>query len=133
MRILAELVRRAALPHLVGGGLVVAVVGLVKVSMTSAELVAMAICDLTTHREASARVAAAVSLGRSKRDSGAREVLEISLHDASAEVRSAVASSLGALGDPAAVAALRVALDRETAPEVRYAIESAISKLATSL
>jgi len=133
MRILAELIQRAALPHLLGGGLVVAAVGLVKVSMTSAELLAMAIRDLTTHREPAVRVAAAVSIGKSKRDSGAREALEVSLHDSSTEVRSAVAASLGALGDPAAVAALRVALDRETAPEVKYAIESAIAKLATSL
>lgn len=84
--------------------------------------------DLAIGTDFRLRVAAALSLGKSK-SAGARPALEKALGDPNPAVRAAAAAGLGAVGDPAATVALRAALARETTPNVQAQIESTIKRL----
>jgi hypothetical protein len=77
------------------------------------------------------RVAAALSLGKSK-SAGARPALEKALGDPNPAVRAAAAAGLGAIGDPGALVALRLALTKETTPNVQGQFETTIKRLASS-
>jgi hypothetical protein len=89
---------------------------------------AAALRDVQTSTDFRVRVNAALFLGRA-RPTGALEALEYALDDAHPAVRSAAASALGTLGDPAAIAALQQRLARETAAGVRAQIEAALEQL----
>jgi hypothetical protein len=87
--------------------------------------------DLAIGTDFRLRVAAALSLGKS-RSAGARPALEKALGDPNPAVRAAAAAGLGAIGDPAAIVALRSALTRETTPNVQAQLESTIKRLGTA-
>ena len=87
--------------------------------------------DLAIGTDFRLRVAAALSLGKSK-SAGARSALEKALGDPNPAVRAAAAAGLGAIGDPAALVALRSALTRETTPNVQAQLETTIKRLGTS-
>jgi HEAT repeat protein len=89
---------------------------------------AAALRDVQTSTDFRVRVNAALFLGRA-RPPGARQALEFALDDAHPAVRSAAASALGTLGDPAAAAALQQRLGREAAAAVRAQIEAALEQL----
>lgn len=75
------------------------------------------------------RAQAAISLGTANRESQVVSALSKALADEHPAVRTAAATSLGRMGDPAALAALRqVASDPE--PPVRLAVKVAIAKLS---
>jgi hypothetical protein len=85
--------------------------------------------DLATGSDFRVRVSAALSLGKS-RSPGARPALEKALGDAHPAVRSAAAAALGALGDAAALPALRAASARESVPGVKSQIDQTVTRLA---
>lgn len=87
--------------------------------------------DLAIGADFRLRVAAALSLGKS-RSAGARPALEKALGDPNPAVRAAAAAALGALGDPASIAALRSALAKETTPNVYAQFETTIKRLDSS-
>lgn len=87
--------------------------------------------DLAIGTDFRLRVAAALSLGKSK-SAGARPALEKALGDPNPAVRAAAAAGLGAIGDPAALVALRSALTREAAPNVQAQLETTIKRLNTA-
>jgi HEAT repeat protein len=89
---------------------------------------AAALRDVQTSTDFRVRVNAALFLGRA-RPPGAREALEFALDDAHPAVRSAAASAIGTLGDPAAAPALQQRLGREAAASVRAQIEAALEQL----
>jgi hypothetical protein len=74
------------------------------------------------------RVSAALVLGHT-RPAGAREALEQALADGHPAVRVAAARSLGELGDPAALTALRQRLAVDSSPSVTAQIRLAIAQL----
>lgn len=84
--------------------------------------------DLATGSDFRVRVAAALSLGKSK-SPGARPALEKALSDSHPAVRSAAAAALGALGDAGAVPALKAASSREADSGVRSQIDKIIKRL----
>ncbi|WP_437752111.1 HEAT repeat domain-containing protein [Sorangium sp. So ce1389] len=87
--------------------------------------------DIAVGKDYRLRVAAALALSRSK-SPGARSALEKALKDAHPAVRASAAAALGALGNPAAVPALKAALDTEAAPTLKRQIQAAIEKLSKS-
>ncbi|WP_437707880.1 HEAT repeat domain-containing protein [Sorangium sp. So ce448] len=87
--------------------------------------------DIAVGKDYRLRVAAALSLSRSK-SPGARPALEKALRDPHPAVRASAAAALGALGNPAAVPALKAALNLEPAPNLKRPIEAAIEKLSRS-
>jgi hypothetical protein len=84
--------------------------------------------DLAIGADFRVRVVAALSLGKS-RSPGARPALEKALGDSNPAVRAAAAAALGALGDRAAITALRSALAHETTPNVQTQFETTIKRL----
>jgi len=86
--------------------------------------------DLAIGSDFRLRVAAALSLGKS-RSAGARPALEKALGDPNPAVRAAAAAALGALGDPASIPTLRSALARETTPNVQAQFETTIKRLSS--
>lgn len=86
--------------------------------------------DLAIGTDFRLRVAAALSLGKSK-SLGARPALEKALGDPNPAVRAAASAGLGAIGDPAAIVALRLALTRETTPNVQAQFETTIKRLGS--
>jgi hypothetical protein len=81
-------------------------------------------------RDARTRAQAAITLGR-LRPAGSRQALESALDDPAAAVRAAAVQSLVALGDGAALGALRAhASDRD--PGVRAGITRAVESLSSS-
>jgi hypothetical protein len=87
-----------------------------------------ALRDLGESPDFRVRLSAALYLGRYK-PPGAREALERALGDAHSAVRVAVAAALGALGDPAALAALSRRMQSEPSASVRAQIQSTIDRL----
>ena len=87
--------------------------------------------DIAVGKDYRLRVAAALSLSRSK-SPGARPALEKALRDPHPAVRASAAAALGVLGNPAAVPALKAALNLEPAPNLKRPIEAAIEKLSRS-
>lgn len=87
-----------------------------------------ALRDLGESTDFRVRVSAALYLGRTKAP-GAREALEHALSDGHPAVRVAAATALGALGDPAAIAALNRRLGSESSASVKAQIESTIQAL----
>lgn len=87
--------------------------------------------DLAIGADFRLRVAAALSLGKSK-SAGARPALEKALGDPNPAVRAAAAAGLGAIGDPAALVALRSALTRETTANVQAQLDTTIKRLGTA-
>jgi hypothetical protein len=87
--------------------------------------------DLAIGTDFRLRVAAALSLGKSK-SAGARSALEKALGDPNPAVRAAAAAGLGAIGDPAALVALRSALTREATANVQAQLESTIKRLGAA-
>ncbi|MEJ7728166.1 MAG: HEAT repeat domain-containing protein [Polyangiaceae bacterium] len=83
--------------------------------------------DLATGGDFRLRVAAALSLGKSKL-SAARVPLEKALGDPHPAVRAAAAAALAALGDSAALPALRSAASRESG-SVKSQMETSIKRL----
>jgi len=98
------------------------------VPVSTAQDDASAFRDLATGNDFRIRVAAALSLGKS-RSSGARPALEKALGDPHPAVRSAAAAALGSLGNAAALPALQAASTRETAPSVKAEIDLTIKRL----
>ena len=86
--------------------------------------------DLAIGSDFRLRVAAALSLGKS-RSAGARPALEKALGDPNPAVRAAAAAALGAVGDPASIPALRSALARETTANVQAQFETTIKRLSS--
>src|SRR5262249_12470251 len=70
-------------------------------------------------------------LGKSK-EPGARQALEKALGDSNAAVRTAAAAALGALGDPAALGALKAALGREASDDAKSQIQTTIKRLSSA-
>ena len=86
--------------------------------------------DLAISTDFRLRVAAALSLGKSK-SPGARPALEKALTDPNPAVRAAASAGLGAIGDAGAIVALRAALTRETTPNVKAQFETTIKRLGS--
>jgi HEAT repeats len=86
--------------------------------------------DLAIGTDFRLRVAAALTLGKSK-SAGARPALEKALGDPNPAVRAAAAAGLGAVGDPAAIVALKSALTHETTPNVKAQLETTIKRLGS--
>lgn len=95
---------------------------------TAADDATSAYRDLATGTDFRLRVAAALSLGKSK-NPGARPALEHALKDAHPAVRAAAAAALSALGNTAAIPALKEALDGESSVTVRSQIATTIERL----
>ena len=95
----------------------------------SASIAADDIKNLASASDFRIRVAAALTLGKSK-EPGARAALEKALHDANPAVRVAAAAALGALGDAAALPALKAALAKETADDVKTQIQTTMKRLS---
>ena len=89
---------------------------------------ANAIHELAESPDFRVRVSAALYLGRT-RPAGAREALEHALGDAHPAVRVAVATALGALGDPAAIAALARRAVAEPSDSVKAQLQSSMDRL----
>ena len=85
--------------------------------------------DLAIGSDFRLRVAAALTLGKSK-SAGARPALEKALGDPNPAVRAAAAAGLGAVGDPAAIVALKAALGHESTPNVKAQLETTIKRLS---
>lgn len=85
--------------------------------------------DLAIGTDYRLRVAAALALGRSK-SPGARPALQKALKDRHPAVRAAAVAGLSALGDVAAVPALKTARDAEPSMSVKRQMESAIARLS---
>lgn len=85
--------------------------------------------DLATGADFRLRVAAALSLGKSKLPA-ARSPLEKALGDPHPAVRAAAAAALAALGDTASLPALKAAASRESG-SVKSQIETSIKRLST--
>jgi hypothetical protein len=106
-------------------------------SVTSAPSVAVAQDDAASFRDLAigtdfrVRVAAALSLGKSK-SPGARAALEKALGDAHPAVRSAAAAALGALGDGRALPALRAAMASEGIADVKAEMDRSAKRLAST-
>ncbi len=86
--------------------------------------------DLQSSDDFRVRVTAALTLGRTH-DPAARGLLERALGDTHPAVRIAAATALAALGDPAAIPALRQRLATEQSVGVRSELTSAIGTLAS--
>jgi hypothetical protein len=89
---------------------------------------AMAVHELASSADFRVRVTAALQIGRSK-PSGSREALEAALGDSHPAVRVAAAEALGALREPAAIAALEDHLATDPSPSVRTQIRATLDKL----
>lgn len=85
--------------------------------------------DLAIGTDYRVRVAAALALGRSK-SPGALPALQKALKDQHPAVRAAAVAGLSALGDAAAVPALKAARDAEPSIGVKRQMESAIARLS---
>ena len=109
-------------------GLLASLVLVSAVPVVTAQDDGAAFRDLATGSDFRIRVAAALSLGKS-RSSGARPALEKALGDAHPAVRSAAAAALGSLGNAAAVPALQAASAREAAPNVKSEMDLTIKRL----
>jgi hypothetical protein len=120
---------RLALRTLVRLGIVAALM-LGSVSSSVAQDDSTAFRDLAIGTDFRVRVAAALSLGKS-RSPGARPALEKALTDPNPAVRAAASAGLGAIGDPGAIVALKQALARETTPNVQSQFETTIKRLGT--
>jgi hypothetical protein len=88
-----------------------------------------AAADLAHSADFRVRVSAAILLGRT-RPEGARILLEHSLDDPHAAVRTAAAAALGVLDDPAAVPALERHAKTETSGSARAQIEASVGALS---
>lgn len=84
--------------------------------------------SLATADDFRVRAAAAMKLGASG-DKSARPALEAALDDVHPTVRQAAAGALARLGDPAAMAALKVRGNKETNPPTKAAIDAAVASL----
>jgi hypothetical protein len=84
--------------------------------------------DLAIGTDFRLRVTAALTLGKSK-SAGARPALEKALGDPNPAVRAAAAAGLGAVGDAAAIVALKAALTHESTPNVKAQLETTIKRL----
>jgi hypothetical protein len=100
------------------------------VSTTTAQSDSLAYRDLVTADDFRLRVAAALALGKSK-SPNARGALEKALKDRHTAVRAAAAAALAALGDAAALPALRAALGSEGTVNVKLQLESTIQRLSS--
>jgi hypothetical protein len=87
--------------------------------------------DLAISTDYRVRVAAALVLGKST-SPGARPSLEKALGDPNPAVRAAAAAGLGAIGDAGALVPLRLALTRETTPNVTAQFETTIKRLSST-
>ncbi|HEY2733430.1 MAG TPA: HEAT repeat domain-containing protein, partial [Polyangiales bacterium] len=86
---------------------------------------------LTSSSQFRVRAQAAISLGSVEGSSGAIAALTTALHDVHPAVRAAAATSLGRIGDPSSVSALR-SLDRDPEEPVRSAARASIDRLASA-
>lgn len=127
-KIAGSTTRRAASALIAGLLVSIATVGAVPVSQAQD---GTAFRDLATASDFRVRVAAALTLGKSK-SSGARFALEKALRDSHPAVRSAASAALGALGDAASLGALRAAASRESDVGVKTEIELNIKRLSSS-
>ena len=84
--------------------------------------------DLAHAADFRVRVSAALMIGKTHPEGG-RVMLEHALGDTHPAVRTAAAAALGALGDPAAIAALERTMRGESSGSVRSQIQSTIAAL----
>lgn len=85
--------------------------------------------DVTAASDFRVRVAAALALGKSKDNAGARPPLEKALGDGHPAVRSAAAAGLGALGDKDAIPALERQLSSDASDSVKSQIRTSLDRL----
>ena len=123
------MVPRLAQRTLVRLGIVAALL-LGSASSSIAQDDSVAFRDLAISTDFRVRVAAALALGKSK-SPGARPSLEKALGDPNPAVRAAAAAGLGAIGDAGALVPLRLALTRESTPNVKAQFETTIKRLSS--